>query len=98
MGAGRSFLPNPSDRGFGFSGGDLSGSFYGMSLAIRLQDSGHPAFALIDNEPVLVGTWTNIGSGSNFTGNAGFQQAINAVMANDSESLTPVDLSGFPTY
>ena len=98
MGAGRSFLPNPSDRGFSVSGGDLSGSFYGMSLGIRYLDSGHPTFALIDNEPVLVGTWTNVGSGSNFTGNAGFQQAINAVMANDSEALTTVDLSGFPTY
>lgn len=98
MGAGRSYLPNPSDRGFTVSGGDLSGSFYGMSLGIRYLDSGHPTFALLNAEPVLVGTWTNVGSGSNFTGNAGFQQAINAVMANDSESLTAVDLSEFPTY
>lgn len=98
MGAGRSFLPNPSDRGFTVSGGDLSGSFYGMSLGIRHLDSGHPTFALSGTEPVLVGTWTNVGSGSNFTGNAGFQQAINAVMANDSESLTTVDLSEFPDY
>jgi hypothetical protein len=97
MGAGRCLLPS-SQSNFSAPGGDFSGSFYPAAISIRYLDSGHPVFALIGTEPVLLGTWTNVSAGSNFTGNAGFQEAINAVMANDSESLTAVDLSEFPTY
>ena len=96
MGAGRGFLPPTA--AFTVSGGDFAGSFYNMSLAIRDLDSGHPAFALVGSEPVLLGTWTNRNSGLNFSGNAGFQQSLNAVMAADNESLTPVDLSEFTNF
>lgn len=103
MGAARCFLPSTTTRTFLTSNGALlpNGTFtqfYNNNIGVRFLDSGHPAFCLVGSDPVLLGTWTSISTGSNFTGNTGFRTAINAVMAADSESLTDISLSGFTNY
>jgi hypothetical protein len=46
----------------------------------------------------LVGTWTSIGSGLNNPADSNFSVLLNNILAADGESLTPIDLSAFPTY
>lgn len=62
-------------------------------------DSGNPAFLIINDELVLVTTWTfgGNGLGPNYTDIA---DQINTTMTNlgGGYTLTEVDLSGFPTY
>lgn len=68
------------------------------NLSIRVGDSGHPCFLLFNQEPVLVGTWSSMGSGLNFLGDPNFSGLVNAVMAADNEALTPIDLSAFTNF
>jgi hypothetical protein len=76
------------------------GSFdaYQPRVLIRVGDSGHPCFLVFNDEPVLVGTWTSIGSGLNNPADSNFSVLLNNILAADGESLTPIDLSAFPTY
>jgi hypothetical protein len=69
---------------------------YQPSLSIRIGDSGHPVFLVANDEPVLVGTWTSVGSGLNFTGALG--TIYNQIMSADGEAVAPVDLSGFTNF
>lgn len=68
-------------------------------------DSGNPAFLIINDEPILVTTWTFGGPGSgpvyhNYISeiNTAISQVDTAQGINTGYTLTTVDLSGFPTY
>lgn len=62
-------------------------------------DSGNPAFLIINDELVIITTWTfgGAGSGPNIAANI---TGINAIMTSlgGGYQLTEVDLTGFPTY
>lgn len=64
-----------------------------------LGDSGNPAFLIINNELVILNTWTygNAGSGTSIVDH---KNAINAMMTTlgGGYQVTEVDLSSFPAY
>jgi hypothetical protein len=64
---------------------------------IVLGDSGNPVFILVNGEAVLIGTLTAATGGSFLTAHI---DAVNEMMTSldGGYQLTPVDLSGFPTY
>jgi hypothetical protein len=64
-------------------------------------DSGHPCFLLLEGvqQPVLMTVWTYGGAGSG-TSIAANKSLVNSLMTSlgGGYQLTPVDLSGFPSY
>lgn len=72
-----------------------------FNTAVILYDSGSPCFAIINNQLVLLTTWTSGGAGGgNFWGRPATYDAINAAITTlgSPYQLTPVDLSGFNSY
>ena len=60
-------------------------------------DSGSPAFAIVNDQPVVLGVWSTAFSVPNLSG---YVSQINAAAAGlgSSNTLTAVDLSGFPSF
>lgn len=77
---------------------DARSVFWGEPI---LGDSGNPSFLLVNNQPVLLTTWTSggFGNGPNYC-RASIQAAVNAGLTSlgGGYQLTTVDLSGFPSY
>lgn len=67
---------------------------------IRFLDSGNPTFCLVNNEAVLLSTHTSstIGAAVSLPTNYDAIEATMAAQGGATTTLTPVDLSGFPSY
>lgn len=76
---------------------DYTGTYGGWYRLIVGGDSATPAYFIINNEAVLLGTWNMPCAPSNVSN---YVTEINAAMTSlgSAYQLTTVDLSGFPTY
>lgn len=68
------------------------------SSKIRFLDSGNPNFLIINNEPVLVGTHSTVTGGPLIPYYYDQIESTLASLGGSTTSLTPADISGFPTF
>ena len=63
---------------------------------VRENDSGNPAFIILNDEPVLLTLWVGGGGGSG-TPITSFKSEINEIMSSLGYALTEIDLLNFDT-
>lgn len=86
--------------GFGGTNDILPAQYKPYSSYIRFFDSGNPNFFIINGQPVLIGTHTSY-IGGPFISAPAIYDAVEAAMGQmggSTTTLTPIDLSSFPSY